>query len=145
MGNEQAFGAALRQVKEAGLIPEDQVRLCAHRRWRPWIWKWVDRAAFRRARQIRLLPLQQPSVAEAQYGAECPLAGSDPGAPVLRRGHRRGVGFRMQPLSEEAAIRPTCKSDCTKSRQPSQGGIPIGRGRIGASLHLVSKRSGAWW
>ena len=29
MGDEQAFGAALRQVKEAGLIPEDQVRLCA--------------------------------------------------------------------------------------------------------------------
>ena len=28
MGDEQAFGAALRQVKEAGLIPEDQMRLC---------------------------------------------------------------------------------------------------------------------
>ena len=29
MGDEQAFGSALRQVKEAGLIPEEQVRLCA--------------------------------------------------------------------------------------------------------------------
>ena len=42
MGDEQAFGAALRQVKEAGLIPEDQVRLCAIGDGAPWIWKWVE-------------------------------------------------------------------------------------------------------
>ena len=29
VGDEEAFGAALRQVVDAGLIPEDQVRLCA--------------------------------------------------------------------------------------------------------------------
>ena len=29
MGDEQAFGVALRQVKEAGLTLGDQVRLCA--------------------------------------------------------------------------------------------------------------------
>ena len=42
MGDEQAFGSALRQVKEAGLIPEEQVRLCAIGDGAPWIWKWVE-------------------------------------------------------------------------------------------------------
>ena len=38
VGDEAAFGAALRQVKEAGLIPEDQVRLCAIGDGAPWVW-----------------------------------------------------------------------------------------------------------
>ena len=41
----------MRQVKEAGLIPEDQVRLCAIGDGAGWIWKWVEEL-FPSARQI---------------------------------------------------------------------------------------------
>ena len=76
MGDEQAFGSALRQVKEAGLIPEEQVRLCAIGDGAPWIWKWVEEL-FPSARQIldyyhcsRYLH----AVAEAQYGTDAARA-----------------------------------------------------------------------
>ena len=42
---------ALRKVKEAGLILEDEVRLCAIADGAPWIWKWVGEL-FAGARQI---------------------------------------------------------------------------------------------
>ena len=144
MGNEQAFGAALRQVKEAGLIPEDQVRLCAIGDGAPWIWKWVEEL-FPSARQI--LDYSHCSsylhaVAEAQYGADagacCPLAGSDPGAPVLRRGQRRGLGSAAHAAALGRGRRghrhgldlPAKATAPGRFRQPSQGRIPDrGRGR----------------
>ena len=104
MGDEQSFGAALRQVKEAGLIPEDQIRLCAIADGAGWIWKWVEEL-FPSARQIldyyhcsRYLH----AVAEAQYGGD-PVRATQwleatLGAPVLRRGHRRGVGSANGPV-----------------------------------------------
>ena len=51
VGDEQAFGGALRHVKEAGLIPEDQVRLCAIADGAPWTWKRVEEL-FPSSRQI---------------------------------------------------------------------------------------------
>ena len=151
MGNEQAFGAALRQVKEAGLIPEDQVRLCAIGDGAGWIWKWVEEL-FPSARQI--LDYYHCSsylhaVAEAQYGADAarasPLAGSDSGAPVLRRRQRRGLGSAAHAAGLGRGRRghrhgldlPAKATAPGRFRQPSQGRIPdrVGGDRIGASLH----------
>ena len=109
MGNEQAFGAALRQVKEAGLIPEDQVRLCAIGDGAAWIWKWVEEL-FPSARQI--LDYYHGSsylhaVAEAQYGADAGRASHWLEATLARLFCDEGAGVvwglqRMQPVSEEA-------------------------------------------
>jgi hypothetical protein len=48
--NEHALGEALRQVKDAGLIPAEQVRLCVVADGAEWIWKHVQ-ALFPQARQ----------------------------------------------------------------------------------------------
>jgi hypothetical protein len=70
--SEEELGEALRQIQQAGLIPEEAVRLCAIGDGAPWIWKWVE-ALFPSARQ--LLDYYHCSgylhaVAEAQYGAD---------------------------------------------------------------------------
>ena len=49
--NEEQLGEALKQIKEAGLIPEEQVRLCVVCDGAEWIWKHVQ-ALFREARQV---------------------------------------------------------------------------------------------
>ena len=42
--NEEQLGAALKQIKEAGVIPEEQVRLCVVCDGAEWIWKQIGRA-----------------------------------------------------------------------------------------------------
>jgi hypothetical protein len=55
---EEQLGEALRQVKDAGVIPEGQVRLCVVADGAEWIWKHVQ-ALFPQARQgPRLLSLR---------------------------------------------------------------------------------------
>jgi len=49
--NEAQLGEALQQVQEAGVIPQDQVRLCVVCDGAAWIWKHVQ-ALFPRARQV---------------------------------------------------------------------------------------------
>jgi hypothetical protein len=49
--NEEQLGAALKQIKEAGLIPDAQVRLCVICDGAEWIWKHVQ-ALFPQARQV---------------------------------------------------------------------------------------------
>src|SRR2546429_3232189 len=49
--NEAQLGEALKQVKEAGLIPEDQVRLCVVCDGASWIWKHI-KSLFPSARQV---------------------------------------------------------------------------------------------
>jgi hypothetical protein len=48
--SEEPLGEALQQIKEAGLIPEEQVRLCVVCDGAEWIWKHVQ-ALFPQARQ----------------------------------------------------------------------------------------------
>ncbi len=164
MGDEQAFGAALRQVKEAGLlIPEDQVRLCAIGDGAPWIWKWVEEL-FPSARQIldyyhcsRYLH----AVAEAQYGADAERATQWLEASLARLFCGEGAGVvwglqRMQPVSEEAdeAIASALSYLHKRLHQVDfgshrKGGYPIGSGAIESAHrfigHVRLKRSGAWW
>jgi uncharacterized protein with PIN domain len=49
--NEEQLGEALKQIKEAGVIPEEQVRLCVVCDGAEWIWKHVQ-ALFPQARQV---------------------------------------------------------------------------------------------
>ena len=163
MGNEQAFGAALRQVKEAGLIPEDQVRLCAIGDGAGWIWKWVEEL-FPSARQI--LDYYHCSsylhaVAEAQYGADAARAAHWLEATLARLFCGEGSGVvwglqRMQPVSEEAeeAIGTALTYLQKRLHQVDfgshrKGGYPIGSGAIESAHrfigHVRLKRSGAWW
>ena len=49
--NEHDLGEALRQVKEAGLIPQETVRLCVVYDGAEWIWKHIQ-ALFPQACQV---------------------------------------------------------------------------------------------
>jgi hypothetical protein len=49
--NEEQLGEALKHVKEAGVIPEDQVRLCVVCDGAEWIWQHVQ-ALVPQARQV---------------------------------------------------------------------------------------------
>ena len=163
MGDEQAFGSALRQVKEAGLIPEEQVRLCAIGNGAPWIWKWVEEL-FPSARQIldyyhcsRYLH----AVAEAQYGTDAARASHWLEATLARLFCGEGTGVvwglqRMQAVSEEAeeAIGTALTYLQKRLHQVDfgshrKGGYPIGSGAIESAHrfigHVRLKRSGAWW
>ena len=49
--NEAQLGQALEQVKQAGLMPEDHVRLCVVCDGASWIWKHI-KSLFPSARQV---------------------------------------------------------------------------------------------
>ena len=163
MSDEQAFGSALRQVKEAGLIPEEQVRLCAIGDGAPWSWKWVEEL-FPSARQIldyyhcsRYLH----AVAEAQYGTDAARASHWLEATLARLFCGEGTGVvwglqRMQAVSEEAEeVIGTALTYLQKRLHQvdfgrhRKGGYPIGSGAIESAHrfigHVRLKRSGAWW
>jgi hypothetical protein len=160
--NEEQLGDALQQVKEAGLIPEDQVRLCVVCDGASWIWKHVE-SLFPNARQVLdYYPCKEylHKVAKAQYDSpERALEWVD---ATLTRLYLGQVGWvlsglrRMQPSSEEAlkAI-DNCwvYLQAHRGRTPygklRRGGYPIGSGGIESSnkciCHVRLKRSGAWW
>ena len=69
--NEEQLGEALKQIKEASVIPETQVRLCVVCDGVKWIWKHVQ-ALFPQARQVLdyyHCAQYLHRVAKAHYGA----------------------------------------------------------------------------
>ena len=81
--NEHDLGDALQQVKDAGLIPEDTVRLCVIGDGAEWIWKHVQ-ALFPHACQVLdyyHCAEYLHKVAKAQYGDS--VAGSGVGRSDL--------------------------------------------------------------
>ena len=107
--NEEELGEALQQVKDAGLIPEETVRLCVVGDGAEWIWKHVQ-ALFPHARQV--LDYYHCSeylhkVAKAQYGN--PVQAQEWAEATLTRLYLGKVGQvlgglrRMQPTSDEGA------------------------------------------
>lgn len=161
--SEEELGQALKQVKEAGLIPEDQVRLCAVADGDPWIWKWVEKW-FPTARQI--LDFYHCSsylhqVAQTQYASQ-PLKGRQWLEGTMARlfcNQGEGVVWglqRMKPSSPEAQevidkaltyLSPRVKQIAYGSHR--KGGYPLGSGAIESAhrfiCHVRLKRSGAWW
>jgi len=159
---EQELGEALQQVKDAGLIPEEAVRLCVVCDGAEWIWKHVQ-ALFPNACQV--LDYYHCSeylhkVAKAQYGQTCQAL--EWVEATLTRLYMGKVGTvlgglrRMQPTSAEAL---KAIDNCwvylndhrgrTHSGKFRRGGYPLGSGGIESSntfmCHVRLKRSGAWW
>ena len=160
---EEELGEALRQIQQAGLIPEEAVRLCAIGDGAPWIWKWVKKL-FPSARQV--LDYYHCSgylhaVAETQYGADPVRATEWLEATMARLFCNEGAGViwglqRMKPVSDEAekAIEDALTYFTPRLKQITygshrKGGYPIGSGAIESAHrfigHVRLKRSGAWW
>ena len=159
---EGELGEALQQVKEAGLIPEETVRLCVICDGAEWIWKHVQ-TLFPDACQV--LDYYHCSeylhkVAKAQYGN--PLQAQEWVEATLTRLYMGKVGSvlgglrRMQPTSDEAL---KAIDNCwvylgnhrgrTHYRKFRRGGYPLGSGGMESAnkfiCHVRLKRSGAWW
>src|SRR5499427_8481065 len=162
VATDEELGEALQQVKDAGLIPEETVRLCVIGDGAEWIWKQVQ-AVFPHARQV--LDYYHCSeylhkVAKAQYGD--PVQAQEWAEATLTRLYLGKVGQvlgglrRMQPTSDEAL---TAIDNCwiylqahrsrTHYRTLRRGGYPLGSGCMESAnkciCHVRLKRSGAWW
>jgi hypothetical protein len=160
--SEEQLGEALRQIKNAGVIPEGQVRLCVVCDGAEWIWKHVQ-ALFPQARQVLdyyHCAQYLHRVAKAHYGAS--VQAVEWVEATMTRLYLGKVGLvlgglkRMQAQSDEAA---KAIANCwdyldehrgrTAYRKLRQGGYPLGSGGIESSnkfiCHVRLKRSGAWW
>ena len=160
--NEQELGDALRQLKEAGLIPEDTVRLCVVCDGAEWIWKHIAEL-FPNARQV--LDYYHCSeylhkMAKAQYAD--PVCAREWVEATLTRLYLGKVGQvlgglrRMQPTSDEALkaidncwIHLNEHRGRTMYRKLRRGGYPLGSGGMESAnkfiCHVRLKRPGAWW
>jgi hypothetical protein len=111
--NEEQLGEALKQVKEAGVIPEAQVRLCVVCDGAEWIWKHVQ-ALFPQARQVLDYYHCAQSlhrVAKAHYGA------SGQALEVGRSDHDSTLPGQSGPgpgglATDAGAVRRSRQSDC---------------------------------
>jgi hypothetical protein len=159
---EEQLGEALNQVKKAGVIPEDRVRLCVVADGASWIWKHV-KALFPHARQVLdyyHCAHYVHNIAKAQYGAS--VQGLEWAEATMTRLYMGKVNTvlgglkRMQPTSDEAAQVIANGWDYlnehrgrTHYRHFRRGGYPLGSGGMESSnkfiCHVRLKRSGAWW
>jgi Uncharacterised protein family (UPF0236) len=160
--NEEQLGEALQQIKKAGVIPEEQVRLCVVCDGAEWIWKHVQ-ALFPQARQVLdyyHCAQYLHRVAKAHYGAS--VQAVEWVEATMTRLYLGKVGIvlgglkRMQAQSDEAhkAIANCCDylqehRGRTTYHKLRRGGYPLGSGGIESSnkfiCHVRLKRSGAWW
>jgi hypothetical protein len=160
--NEEQLGEALQEIKQAGLIPEEQVRLCVVCDGAEWIWKHVQ-ALFPQARQVLdyyHCAQYLHRVAKAHYGAS--VQAVEWVEATMTRLYLGKVGLvlgglqRMQVQSDEAQKAITNCWDYlyehrgrTTYQKLRRGGYPLGSGGIESSnkfiCHVRLKRSGAWW
>jgi hypothetical protein len=161
--SDEEAAEALRQVKAAGLIPEDQVRLCVLGDGAKWIWNQV-KILFPTAVQILdyyhcsehvykvgALQFNEDAVQEREWveammarlfwgyvdwaieGLEALQPRDDQTAEEIRK----LIGFLRN------------SAERLHYRRARQGGYPIGSGGIEAAnksiSHVRLKRSGAWW
>lgn len=160
--SDEELADALQQVKEAGLIPEEQVRLCVVADGAKWIWKQV-KGLFPSA--VEILDYYHCSehlhkVASLQY-EDHPEKEREWMEATLARlfcGEARGVIWglqRMKTKDPQAAqeIRKligylTNHQDRVDYGFARKGGYPIGSGGIESANKFIShvrlKRSGAW-
>ena len=161
--NEEEFAQGLLKIREAGLIPEDRVRLCIIGDGAPWIWiKPLE--IFPKAKQV--LDFYHCSeyihaVAKAQYGKGTKQAREWIEATFTRLFYNnideviRGLKI-MQPVSSEAEEKITDAVRYLSKRKnqvnygaAKRAGYHIGSGAIESANKFIShvrlKRSGAWW
>jgi len=159
---EPDLGEAGRQVKDAGLIPEEAGRLCVVCDGAEWIWQQVQ-ALFPQACQgLDSYHCSEylPKVAKAHYGQ--PFQALEWVEATLTRLSMGQMGTvlgglrRLQPTSAEAL---KAIDNCwvylndhrgrTHYGKLRRGGYPLGSGGMESSnkfiCHVRLKRSGAWW
>jgi hypothetical protein len=160
--NAELF-AALRQVKEAGLVPEEQVRLCVVADGAHWIWLRV-KELFPAAREILdyyHCSQHLHAVATAQYGEQPEQALEWVEATMARlfSGEVNKVigGLkRMRPTTLAAGAEINTLITYLQNnrhrlayRAHRRGGYPLSSGGIESAhkfiCHARLKRSGAWW
>jgi hypothetical protein len=160
---DEAAAQALRQVKAAGLIPEEAVRLCVIADGARWIWKQTQ-ALFPSA--VEILDYYHCSehlhkVALLQYGThpERQREWCEAALARLFWGEVHGVIWglqRMKPTDAQAAeaIGKLIRylqghQERLDYRFTRKGGYPMGSGGIESAnkfiCHVRLKRSGAWW
>jgi hypothetical protein len=159
---EAQLGDALQQVKDAGLIPQAQVRLCVVCDGAAWIWKHVQ-ALFPHAQQVLdyyHCAEYLHKVAQAQYGST--VQAVEWVEATLTRLYLGNVSAvlgslrRMHATSDDAAPALANCSEYLEAhrgrtlyRKFRQGGYPLGSGGIESAnkfiCHVRLKRSGAWW
>jgi uncharacterized protein UPF0236 len=159
---EEQLGEALAQIKQAGLLPEDDVRLCVVADGAEWIWQH-GQALFPHACQV----LDYDHCAEylhkvAKAQDSDPLHALQWVEATLTRLYLGKVGQglgglrRMQPTSAEALkaidncwVYLTDPQSRTHYRRFRRGGYPLGSGGMESAnkfiCHVRLKRSGAWW
>ena len=147
---EEELGEALQQVKDAGVIPEETVRLCVIGDGAEWIWKHVQ-ALFPQACQVLdyyHCAEYLHKVAKAQYSD--PIQAQEWAEATLTRLYLGKVGQvlgglrRMQPTSEEAlkAI-DNCWGYLTDHRSRTRyqtfrrGGYPLGSGGMESANKFI--------
>jgi hypothetical protein len=163
VARDEDVGTALKRVKDAGLIPEDQVRLCVIGDGAKWIWKQVN-ALFPTA--VQILDYYHCSehvhkVGGLQFGEDAVQAREWVEAMMARLfwGYVDWAieGLEtLQPREDQTAeeIRKLIgflrnNAGRLHYRTARKGGYPIGSGGIEAAnksiSHVRLKRSGAWW
>lgn len=160
--DEELF-AALAQVKAAGLIPEEQVRLCVVADGAKWIWSRVKELFPTAAEILDYYHCAEHihQLAAAQYGEHPERALEWVEATIARlfAGEVDGVIWglqRMPPATPTAAAAITDlmgylqnNRDRINYRSQRRAGYPLGSGGIEAAhkfiCHARLKRSGAWW
>ena len=163
IGTADELASALSAIKQAGLVPENRVRLCVVADGAAWIWNRIE-LLFPTAKQV--LDYYHCSehlhaLAAAQYGKGTPKAREWVEASLLRlflkkKSHVIAGIKRMKPASAEAAklIRQTAVYLTKHSKRLDygtlrRGGYHIGSGAIESANKLIShvrlKRPGAWW
>jgi len=161
--DDEAVFAALQQVKAAGLIPEEQVRLCVVADGAPWIWDRVQ-ALFPTARQsLDYYHCSQSihALAAVQYADQPERALEWVEATMARlfAGDVKRVIWglqRLRPTTELATATIAKLLDHLQTHQQRinygaqrRAGYPLGSGGIEAAnkfiCHVRLKRSGAWW
>jgi len=154
---------SLKKVKEAGLIPEDEVRLCVIADGARWIWKMVKELYPEAVEVLDYYHLSEHlhKLAEVQYGHEPERAQEWIEATLTRlfSGEANGVLWgleRMKPKNAEAKREIDSLIGYLKENEDRvdykfyrKGGYPLGSGGIESSnktiCHVRLKRSGAWW
>ncbi len=162
-GYEQVY-EALAKIKEAGLIPEDQVRLCVLADGAHWIWQRIKEELFPGAKEIldyyhcaeyihRLANIQYADRPEvAVEWVEATMARLFYGeVSAVMWGLQRMNARDEQAASEIARTIVYLEHNQHRInyRAAQKGGYPIGSGGIESAnkfiCHVRLKRSGAWW
>jgi hypothetical protein len=161
--DDKELAADLLKIKNAGLIPEDKVRICVVGDGAAWIWNRI-RELYPNAKLVLdyyHCTEYLNELAQAQYGKESQKAREWYEAALVRLFLNQIEGV----IAEIEGMKPSCeaaKEEIKKTRRYlsnqkdkvdygslKRGGYHIGSGGIESSNKFIAnvrlKRSGAWW